>query len=297
MNSQDFLEEPISANFPRYSRSQTQKYVFISYSEELRVKKKYLDILQAQLENYLSAAQKRLNEIENNYPPMPSVFNPFDPIPHFQNNCVFLDCNHTFNSMKKLLFTPSSDEPIKPQFRIARKYNSFRERQKDMGKELSNIFKISKNDPQGEPIGKLKPAESRLSIFKSMELFERNERINSRYMPMKITADLRYNFLQLKKKSPNDARLLYSHTSKKIIPHNWPQRIGDEGHMLTVENNDMLFAAVLSVIGRKDEELMEARRMELDKKKRKNNDHRFMFPIADSSTESSGEETDSSDFI
>lgn len=279
-----------------------QNTLFTSYADECRARKKLLEIKIAQISRLVAITKKEIEIQEKLSPPVPEVFNIFDPIPSFDKIHMIIDCTNPLNSSSSLLLTPSCHEPIHPQFRPKNQQNSQNHNinrfNSDVGKLLCNVTKVSDEDAKNEIDIKPKPTESRKSIHMKMEVIERSARILKQYPQMYLTTEERDEVYSSKKKSFNESTLDYSyHPINKTVPLFWPSRPGDEKYRLSLEENDNLLAKIVDVIKSQSYENVSFRVVPLYKKKKRENYQKLKIPLNVSSTESSAQETEPDDFI
>ena len=272
-----------------------QNSVFTSYADELNSLKEYYDIMIDQLTRFINEKERKLAELEEESlksisDTFPSVaYDPLSSIPHFKTNYIML-FHHSLDKQHSKLLMQSLNEPIKPQFNVLEKDNNF-QANNDIGKFLRNVVKISNTSNKFE--NEVNPnsylIEPRKTIHKKMELFERNEKSNNRLIPTNGLKKAREDFFLFNDKTINESTLEYSHTSKIIVPNFWPQRSYDGWHRLSPDNSDSLFRAISAVIQYNSRDASKFR------KKKRERVSRISIPLNDSSTESSGYDTDYSD--
>lgn len=276
-----------------------QNSLFTSYADECRARKKFLEIKIAQISHIIEIAKKEIEIEEQKNPQFPTTFNIFNPIPVFDKIHMFINCSKSYDFCSSLLLTPSCHEPIRPQFHPNQQKNqNITHFNHDMKKMLCNITKVSDPDATNEVNIKPKPTESRKSIHMKMELIEKSAKLQKQYPHMYLTGEERDELYDLKKKTVNESSADYSmHTIKRIVPLFWPQRPGDEDFLLSPNDSDELLSKIKNEIESQSYENTGFRIIPQNKKKKREYFQKFKFPLNNSSTESSSQETEPDDFI
>ena len=278
-----------------------QNTLFTSYADECRARKKFLEIKIAHISRFITIAKKEIEIQEKQCIQVPNVFNIFEPIPSFDKVHMVIDCTNPLNN-SSLLLTPSNHEPIHPMFRPSNQQNDQNQNinhfNSDVRRLLCNITKVSDPDATNEIDIKPKPTESRKSIHMKMELIERTAKLLKQYPQMYVTPEERNEIYAAKKKSFNESSFDYNYYStKRMVPLFWPSRPGDESHLLSLEENDKLFAKIIDVIKSQSYENVSFRLVPLYKKKKRDSFQKLKIPLNNSSTDTSSQETEPEDFI
>lgn len=296
----------MSADFfaPHHNRSTDPIFhstVVTSFADELRARKKLLQIKISRISQFVELTKKDLEIEESKLPPVPKVFNPFDPIPEFDNTQVILNCNTKTDAFSSLLLIPSCNEPISPQFHTLKSQDSnsnVSHFTNTIEQTLRSVIKISKNDFSQDLNSKPKPTESRKSIHIKMELLEKNQKLLNKYLSMNVTQEERNNFMIEKNKTLKNTTLNYEDVpTERAVPLFWPSRPGDDAYHLSQDANDALYSKIQQLIASQSYEHKNVKTFAQQKKKKRDKFSRMKFPINASSTDSSEQQTDPDDFV